>query len=162
MALAATQYLHEETLDYMNGPLGGVHRLGEYLESLTRVSRLKFDFSFGLHFPELMGSQMLLMNMLESNSMYCFWIYGHQIAPPFFDASHMTVIAIKNDSSANFFDPACGEFEINQHRLAQFFFDYWPLRNAVGFTCYMLAAYKVSKMPEQRVVQNPDLTPRPF
>ena len=162
MALAATQFLHEETFDYMKGPLGDAHRFGEYLESLARVSRLKFDFAFGVHFPESMGSLTQFMSMLKSNSIYCFRMYGHQTIFPFVDAGHMTALAIKNDSSANFFDPSCGEFEIDQNRLQQFFREYWPLRNAAGDTFYMLAAYEVSRMTEQRIVQNPDLTPRPF
>ncbi len=45
-SIAAGQFLHQETAEYLPAYLDFNHQYGEYLDSLCRVSRLKFSFAF--------------------------------------------------------------------------------------------------------------------
>ena len=152
-AAAAIQFLHIETRPNLADPLHDMRFYGEYLESLSRVSRLQFDFVFSINFPSSIGGSIQFMNRLERNRVYFLRLHSIKLESmmPCL-VGHALAMATIADHKTRVFDVKFGEFEISEHELERFLSDYWQAEASLGHSYQELAAYEVRKssLPNSR------------
>ncbi len=166
---AATQFIHSEIAEwYASEELGLRYSIVDTFNSATRVSRLKFEYQFGIGQPENSGSIMQLMAMLKNKRFYFLILRGVHIKPegifvtalasvlgccfgpppepsPF---AHAIALAYNDAGPSKIFDINLGEFEIEQSQLERFFIEHWRSYKAKGFAIQKFYIFEVTLAKE--------------
>ena len=153
MSIVASQFLHDQTWGATPDKFSTPNGYSDYLASLCRVSRLKFDLAFDIEEPESPASSAKLMSMIEDNRLYYLILMGLSLeafenTSTLSQIGHAVTLATSSSGPSKFFDVNRGEFEIDVNRLATFFFDYWEAEREGGALYNKVLWYEVTNVAE--------------
>ena len=149
---AAVQFLHDETYRYQYALETGEHT--EFLDSLCRVSRLKFDLAYDVQHPSEPGGRSQLDALIDSSGkgIYCL-LFGGFYQSPGGNASpcavgHCMGLVIRESQRTSCLDTNFGEFVLDPDRLSHFLNDYLKVQTVLGHHYNHLWVYHVQQLPK--------------
>jgi len=136
------QFLQCDTVPYIPEAMWDGAGFGEYLDSMCRVSGLKFDCKGAVPRPnEFSGTMRLLFRLSYGGLFYL------QFAPSHDEDWHCAAVSVPGDGTAKFFDKNIGEVDFEHFRLGQFLMDYFAYLTANRYKFQNVTVYSIRTAP---------------
>jgi len=144
---AAVQFIHTEICGQHKRAEGNSENtMAEAYNAITRVSQLKFAYSFGVRQPQVAGSVARFVGSMKCGYHNFLNFEGNGVDLAFGPSiCHAVALAYDSVGTMKFFDPEFGEFEVGPHQLGRFLTEYYQFYEEDGVDFEYLTVYEVTK-----------------